>query len=1060
MNKRKVRGAHYRRNVLATALVLSLGITSVAMAQSTVGSVYGTADPGTQLQLTNLGSGQSRSVTVGKDGRFDVGALQSGAYRVNVTENGQATTRKITVVAGQGFNLNLVTTPSAASAQSLSTVSVVANALPTIDVSSVQTNTALTAAQIKQLPLARNQTAVALLTPGAVKGDSGFGNLASFSGSSVAENSYYVNGFNVSSYYQSITYSQVPFEAIDQEQVQDGGYGAEYGNSTGGVISVQTKRGTNEWKGGVDVTWNPEFLQAKQPNIYQNNGTLTYNNSGNRNFSVGNAANAGPAAGGGGNATDFNLRENAWIGGPLIKDKLFMFALLGGTKTTDASYGSVQNAGSGAGYQYSHMSDPTYLVKLDWNINDDNILEFTSFSDTQHDNQKLYNYGFGADGQPYHYQYFGQINNTYGGSNNFLKYTGYLTDAFTVTAQYGRTVYDRGQTAIAANGTVESYDGNLADALNSPGCPGITDSRLPVTAGTVPAYNSCGFAGSLGIPTARDITKAGRVDFEYKVGQHDLTAGYAETKFSSFNGSALEGGAQYTYATIPTKYGSGGTDAPSDSYVQAFQFTTGSRIGLRQKSEYVQDMWHVTDNFLLRLGIRNDSFSNQNGLGETYVSQSHSWQPRLGFSWDVHGDSSLKIYGSAGDYSLPLDNEVALRGASASIYGYQYYTYTGVNPTTGAPEGLQALSPTSSNAAAAAFAKANPAYVGHTYYNGENGQVPYNGSSAATNLRPFKQREFILGAQQTLADWTFGVKGVYRKVLNGTDDICDVRPIYAYLNAHYGLNLPTSNDLGPTGSQALEPGGCYIANPGSSATLNWPVMAADGSTKIYNVDLSAADIGAPRYKRDYESIELTAEHSFTDSFYVRASYTWSRLWGNTDGLVTGANKQTDTGTSFLFDYPELMAASSGYQSNDRRNTFKLYGAYEITPEWLVGANFMFQTGAPESCFGLAPVDGGIGGGYGNTYFYCDGHYVSAGSVGRTHSIWQLDANVAYHPSWAKGLSLRATIFNVFNKHEPTSVNQEGEDGAGNSLAGTTYLMPTAFQTPRYVQLSAEYDFSL
>jgi len=174
-----------------------------------------------------------------------------GEYKVTETTKGQPVSRTITVVAGQGFNLNLVSADSASAsgAENLGAVSVTANSLPPVDVSSVQVNTVMTAEQMKALPIARNQTAVALLTPGAVRGDGAFGNLASFSGASVAENSYYVNGFNATNFFQSLKFASVPFEAIDQQSVQEGGYGAEYGNSTGGVVSVQTKRGTNEWKG-------------------------------------------------------------------------------------------------------------------------------------------------------------------------------------------------------------------------------------------------------------------------------------------------------------------------------------------------------------------------------------------------------------------------------------------------------------------------------------------------------------------------------------------------------------------------------------------------------------------------------------------------------------------------------------------------------------------------------------------------------------------------------------------------------------------------------------------
>jgi len=86
--------------------------------------------------------------------------------------------------------------------------------------------------------------------------------------------------------------------------------------------------------------------------------------------------------------------------------------------------------------------------------------------------------------------------------------------------------------------------------------------------------------------------------------------------------------------------------------------------------------------------------------------------------------------------------------------------------------------------------------------------------------------------------------------------------------------------------------------------------------------------------------------------------------------------------------------------------------------------------------------------------------VQRGSVGRTPSTWNIDLNASYKPTWARGVTLSANVFNVFNKQHVTTINEVGEDANGGSLAGTTYKIPTGFQTPRYVQLSAEYDFSL
>jgi hypothetical protein len=1028
-----------RRRSLSLAIAVGLGIVSAAsFAQSTVGGVYGTADAGAQVTAVNNGSGLSRSATVGSDGRFNISSLPPGDYKITSTNGGQNTTRTITIVAGQGFNLNLAAPAAAAGgAQDLTTVSVTANALPPIDITSSQTNTVLTADQIKQLPLARNQTAVALLAPGATKGDSAFGNLASFGGASVAENSYYVNGFNVTNFFQSLTYAQVPFEAIDQEEIQDGGYGAEYGNSTGGVISVNTKRGTNEWKGGIDFTWNPYQLQANQPNIYLQNGALNQNNRHNSNYVIGNN--------GSGNATDFGQRWNAWLGGPLIKDKLFMFALVGGTRTADEHYGDATGGGS---YNKTTIKDPRYLVKLDWNINESNILEYTGFSDTSTTQQSIYGYNYDDNGQPHRGDYLGQQYDKTGGMNNILKYTSYITDDFTISAQYGKSTNKRVERATTADGTVEEYDGNIYNAVNSPGCPTIVDQRSPVVAGSVPAAPHCSFtsAGELTTPNGEDKRNAGRIDFEYHIGDHELKAGWARDHFTTDTGTAYEGGSVYTYQPIPEDIlgHTPGID-PADNVVKQAVFATGAKVGITQKSYYLQDNWHITDNFVARIGVRNDGFNNTNSLGQTYVSQVHSWQPRLGFSWDVHGDSTLKVYGSAGDYSLPLDGNVALRGAAASLYQIRYFSYTGIDPVTGAPTGLGPVSD--------AYAAANPARAVTQYANGEAGVVPNPGAVATKDLKPFKQREFILGAEQQVADWTFGAKAIYRKILTGVDDSCDFRPIAAAANAQYGLNLDTTS-LSPAAANVP---GCYIFNPGSSVTLRTPV---DATGTLYDIHLPGSAVGEPSYKRSYMAMQLTAERNFDNTWYMKASYVWSHTRGNSEGGVDSANGQADTGTTELFDYPEIMAGSNGYLPNDRKHTFKIYGAWQINNQWLVGANGILQTGRPENCYGLNPIDGTIGGYGGGAYLYCSGMIVKRGSVGRTPTYWNIDLNATYKPEWAKGVTISANVFNIFNKQHTTSINEVGEDNNGNSLSDTTYKIPTSFQQPRYVQLSAEYDFSL
>ena len=237
-----------------SALTVALGLcfAGAVQAQSSVGSIFGDAQSGATVRIENVDTGSAREVTADSAGRFTLPQLAPGRYRV--ISGGQ--TREVRVSVGTG-------TPVSFAAQELGAVTVVgAGAINPIDVSSVESTTVFTAEQIQALPVARDVTNVALLAPGTVRGDTGLGNLASFGGASVAENGYYINGFDVTNLRSLLSYAQLPFESISEQQVKTGGYGAEYGRSLGGVINIVTKRGTNEWKGGGSVYWAPDQLRS------------------------------------------------------------------------------------------------------------------------------------------------------------------------------------------------------------------------------------------------------------------------------------------------------------------------------------------------------------------------------------------------------------------------------------------------------------------------------------------------------------------------------------------------------------------------------------------------------------------------------------------------------------------------------------------------------------------------------------------------------------------------------------------------------------------------------
>lgn len=262
------------RNLRRSALTVALGLcftSGVVNAQQASGALFGQAASGETVVIENPATGFRREVPVSADGTYRASAIQPGTYRVTLKRaDGTTVVREATVNIGTGTPVNFAA--DAAGATELGGVTVVGTrAVNPIDVSSVTSASILTAEQIAKIPVLRDATSVALLAPGTVRGDAAFGNLASFGGSSVAENQYYLNGFNITNSFRSLNFAQVPFEAIAEQETKTGGYGAEFGRSLGGVVNQVSKRGTNEFHAGGNIFWSPDSLRSDVENTYLSN---------------------------------------------------------------------------------------------------------------------------------------------------------------------------------------------------------------------------------------------------------------------------------------------------------------------------------------------------------------------------------------------------------------------------------------------------------------------------------------------------------------------------------------------------------------------------------------------------------------------------------------------------------------------------------------------------------------------------------------------------------------------------------------------------------------------
>jgi len=998
---------HERTNKLLhpTLLAVALGMvfSGTAMAQSNAsGVIFGnTGEAGATVHLENVDTGQSRDITADANGRYRATSLPVGTYTVTLQSNGAttATRENVQVRLGSGTDVSFGT----ADATTLEGLTVTGNALPAIDVSSVDSRTVLTAEQLNKLPLARDVTSAALLAPGAVQGDSRYGNVASFGGSSASENQYYINGYSVTNALTGIGFTSLPYDAIDQQQIFTGGYGAEYGRSTGGVVNVVTKRGSNTWKAGVGVHFTPDALRASSRSIYRSNGVLFQDRS--RNEST---------------VTQYT----GYLSGPLIKDKLFLYAAGDFTRTSGETTSSIL-----APQSTDEVAKATkWLAKIDWNITDNHILEFTGLSDKTSTDRDVYVYDYGSSSRGDFIGY-DRLKNAAslagsepGGDVYIGKYTGYLTDNLTINALYGtsKTTHRRDLT----------YAGN-------PNCPWIADSRTGISNPIV----GCGLVnGTVLGPGAQDKTHGWRLDVEYQLGSHDLRAGVDNQTLESSAGNQYEGGYRWIYHNAGPVTGRpdiGAALPPGTQYdAEKRTFITGADVKVEQEAQFIEDHWQINDRWMAYLGLRNEQFKNINGAGEVYVKQRHQLAPRLGVTWDVFGDSTFKVYANAGRYHLAIPSNVAIRGASASLYSSEYFTYTGVD-ANGEPTGL------------------TPA-GNLIYLNGEDGTDLNPRTVAAQGIKAYYQDEYILGFDKAINDdWSFGAKATTRKLRSSIDDFCDSRPFEKYA-ARNGIDI----------SNASIPG-CYLFNPGEPNTF---LVDVDGQGNLVPFKLTMDDFTTPAgvqfppLKRKYYSLELYLEHHFDARWFARMEYTFSRSYGNSEGQLKSDIGQLDPSVTQDWDAPEIMQFANGPLPNDRTHALKTYGFFQATPEWLFGANLAIASGRPKNCIGFDPVDAIQ---YGASYFECNFQPSPRGSKGRLPWTYKVDLNAQYRPMWGgkdQNLAFTMSVFNLFNSQKVLSQVEGGEgsidSNTGLPVASEDYRRPLSFGVPRYVQFGVTYDFSL
>ena len=779
---------NFRRSLLAMAVIssLSLNSTSVMAASNTDGTIQGTVFSqqdtplsNAEIVIKNKDTGLTRSIKTDSSGRYRIPRLPIGEYLVQVKAEGYNDKTVENVIVSIGSNSDITTTLDQAGMERLQVTGQAR--IAAIDTTSSEASMVIGQVEIERLPLPKDVTSVALLAPGTTRGDARFGNFASFGGASVAENGFFINGLNVTNFRNGLGFSNVPFDFYDQFEVKTGGYSAEYGRSTGGVVNAVTKRGSNEQEFGGNLRYRPDSLSEQAPSSFNSDGELYLDNS-----------------------KDYLNRTegNVYAAGPIIEDKLFFYAMYQ-PRTTKQEY----VADRGASFSSVKSDNPFWGLKLDWNIAENHALEFLGFSDKNEDKSDNYEYDYETHTRGI--QTSKSVDKS-GGDNYVFTYTGQWTDTFGARILYGVNEYDLTTSSNIAADCNLIYDRRSGSSV-SVGCASSADY-----------FQEKG----------NDQRKEFRADFEWQVADnHTLKFGYDQEINTSSSEQFYSGpdgvywfyyantatGAQLSNgATVPTEY---------SQYARSRERTVGGDFETNSQAIYLEDTWTVTDDVTLSLGLRWDSFDNMNSNGDSFVKIDDMIAPRIGATWDINGDGESKLFANVGRYYLPVASNTNVRLSGNEYDVYKFYEL--VDTVEQVINGVTVLTPVIGT------------QIGSDQFLAD-GSIPDTSSIVDQELDPMYQDEIIIGYQAMLdQNWSWGIKATQRKLNGAIDDMTIdhwIEDTYGYTPSH---NIYVLGNPGKDMTVNVDTNG--DDNPDTMVTIPGSELGYPEAERTYNaIDLTLA----------------------------------------------------------------------------------------------------------------------------------------------------------------------------------------------------------------------------
>ena len=604
------------RGVMVGILLACAG--TAAFAQTT-GSIEGRVDvqtggplPLVQVEAKGPALQGSRTATTDAQGRYKLSLLPPGTYEVTFAKQGFApdTRKEVTV------QLDRDTTLDVALKLSMEETVVVTSEAEPVDVRSSTVGLNLDAQAIETIPSGRNYTSIVRIAPGVASDanpeNQGQSTLTVY-GSSGAENAFYIDGVNTTGVEYGFQGKELNYEFIEAIDVKTGGYEAEYGKSTGGIVNVVTKSGGNQFHGDVFGYFDNDSLQSSTDFTVSPNGTIA-----------------------GYTRQDFGFD----VGGPILKDKLWYFVAYDRVdNTTDTQLPATVTGPLAGSTVESKSKRDLGSAKVTWQAAANHQLQLTYFQDPRTDTGAINDGNHTLNGDPSTFQ--GEQD--FGGHDYALRYQGILGPRWILTAQAARHGEENSVGPSTTAGNAIQYRDTANDFFQT---------------------------GGFGLVQSKDFTRdVFLANVTAAFGKHEIKFGGEYEKESADVIKKMSGGQRvdvFPNAVNPGLpiYVHNYWTTPSATVADAPISQLDASPEHKNTTFFAQDRWSILPQLTLNFGVRWDRQEIVDASGVTQIDLKDEWAPRLGIVWDPTADHRSKVFASWGYFYEQIPMDLVIRSFS------------------------------------------------------------------------------------------------------------------------------------------------------------------------------------------------------------------------------------------------------------------------------------------------------------------------------------------------------------------------------------------------------------